>query len=81
MNVKHERMDPWSDDDEDRSISSESSGGGIEVSSNFHNQIIREDSDIWRACEISLTLNTLPNAEAAHELLNLTDQLSLGGRH
>lgn len=73
-------MESWSDDDEDKSISSESSGGGIEVTSNSHNQNVREDLDIWNACEINLTLGTLHNIEQAKELLNLTDlsQLNSG---
>lgn len=67
------------DDDDDRSISSESSGGGNQVTQNNHYHNIREDLDIWNACEIGLTLGTLPNAEDAQEMLDQTDLSEIDG--
>lgn len=78
--LKVQSMD-WSesvypDDDEVKSISSESSGGGNPMTSNNNQQSVREDLDIWNACEIGLTLKSLPLAERAAELLLNSEEIT-----
>lgn len=59
-------------DDDDKSISSESSGGGMqEISPNVQRRHFSEYMEIWNACEIGLTLRTLPDADKAQEMLDL----------
>lgn len=59
------------DDDECKSISSESSGGGNPVAMNNKPSSTREDLDIYNNQELGLTLRTLPNAAHAQEMLDL----------
>lgn len=59
------------DEDDCRSISSESSGGGNPMTMATKSGSIREDHDIYNNVEIEFTLKTLPNADTALEILYL----------
>lgn len=73
MDWSKRRMSSLDCDEDDKSISSESSGGGMqEISPNVQQKHFREDMEIWNACEIGLTLRTLPNADKAQEMLDLS---------
>lgn len=65
-------MTSLNEDDDDKSISSESSGGDMQgVSPNYPPQNYREDLEIWNAKEIDMSLRTLPNADKAQEMLDM----------
>lgn len=66
------RMESIDCDEDEKSISSESSGGGMQdISPNVQQQHFREYMEIWNPCEIGLSLRTLPNADKAQEMLDL----------
>uniref|UniRef100_A0A336MEW4 CSON014455 protein n=1 Tax=Culicoides sonorensis TaxID=179676 RepID=A0A336MEW4_CULSO len=72
MDWSKTRMTSLDCDDEDKSISSESSGGGMqEITPNIQQHHFREDLEIWNADEIGMTLKMIPFADKAQELLDL----------
>lgn len=72
LNWASSPMTSLNEDDDDKSISSESSGGDMQgVSPNHPSQNYREDLEIWNANEIDISLRTLPNADKAQQMLDM----------
>lgn len=67
------------DEDERRSISSESSGEGLGVETpRFHKQYRLHDQEIWQNHGIDKTLKELPNFE---QILDMVNKAELSGEY
>lgn len=65
--------DEFNDDDDKRSISSESSCEGLTAETRFSRKNIgtqSNDSDLWQMNEVDEALRGLPNAEAILDIVN-----------